>query len=248
MAKSIKLVLFYLGYQLLFAALMAAASIVWPIDSVTQMGCALLLSGVTMTFHLVGFGYVDLRQTIRPVGGKVLLCSLTYMAGAILFCNGLNGLVPLPDWMESDFTALGHTMVGVFCLALLAPLLEELLFRGAIMQSLSRKGESPWRGIVLSAAMFGLIHMNPAQILFAFLMGLAFGWITVQTRSLLPVIIGHMLNNSLSVAEIVAAGKGMALPEELPASTLLLMAFAGLLVMLLTGRMIQSPVPNKKDE
>lgn len=245
MKTSIKLVLFYLGYQLLFAALMAVASCVWPVDSVTQTGCALLLSGLAMTWHLVRFGYVNLRQALRPVGGNVLLCSLIYMAGAIVCCNGLNGLIPLPDWMESDLTALGHTALGVFCLALLAPLLEELLFRGAVMQSLSREGDSPWRGIVLSALLFGLIHMNPAQVFFAFLMGLAFGWITVQTRSLLPVIAGHVLNNSLSVVEIAVKGNGMALPEELPVVTLLLMAGGGLLLTLLTGRLIKSLVGSK---
>ena len=55
----------------------------------------------------------------------------------------------------------------------------------------------PWIAVVLSAAFFSLMHMNPAQMPGSFIMGLLFGWMAYRTGSLLPGIVGHVFNNSL---------------------------------------------------
>lgn len=248
MKKTLKLVFIYLGYQLFFGAVMMWMNAVWPLDNATQTGWTLLLSGIAMIAHLVGFGYINLHQALRPVGVNVMLCGVLFMAGAVLCCNGLNELVSLPNWLESDFTALSRTVLGVFCMALLAPLMEELLFRGAIMQSLSPEDRYPWRGIIVSAAIFGIIHVNPAQVFFAFLMGLAFGWLTWQTQSLLPAIVGHVLNNSLGVVEIMAEDHGILLSEEYPTPTLLAMIVAGLVLALLMAILLVRLVPAKEEK
>lgn len=248
MKTTLKLVFTYLGYQLLFGAVMMGINAVWPLDNATQTGWTLLLSGIAMIAHLIGFGYINLHQALRPVGLNVMLCGVLFMAGAVLCCNGLNELISLPDWLESDFTALSRTVLGVFSMALLAPLMEELLFRGAIMQSLTPEGRSPWRGIIVSAAIFGIIHVNPAQVFFAFLMGLAFAWLTWQTQSLLPAIVGHVLNNSLGVVEIMAEDHGILLPEEYPTPTLLAMIVAGLVLALLMAILLVRLVPAKEEK
>ena len=85
---------------------------------------------------------------------------------------------------------------------MLAPILEEVLFRGAIQGYLMRK-YNPTVGIVVAALVFGLIHMNPIQIFYATCLGLVFGWMYYRTCSLMPVIIGHVLNNSLAVITMI---------------------------------------------
>jgi membrane protease YdiL (CAAX protease family) len=139
--------------------------------------------------------------------------------------------------LDSDFTALGHTALGAFCIALLAPWVEELLFRGAILPRLRAYSGSRSRGIVLSALFFGLIHINPAQVPFAFLVGLAFGWVTVCTRSLLPALIGHALNNSLGVVEILVYGHSNASTamQDEPIGSLLIIVIAGTAVAIISG-------------
>jgi membrane protease YdiL (CAAX protease family) len=52
---------------------------------------------------------------------------------------------------------------------------------------------------VVSALIFGLFHINPAQIVPAFLLGLLFAYIYYTTKSLLPTIILHIVSNGLSV-------------------------------------------------
>ena len=237
MKTTLKLILIYFAYQLLAGAAMTGISFVWPLGTTAQVGWSLLLSGAAMTAHLVGFGYVNLRRLLRPVGIDVMLCSLVCMAGTMLVGNALSVLIPLPNWLDSDFTALGHTALGAFCIALLAPWVEELLFRGAILSRLRAYSGSRSRGIVLSALFFGLIHINPAQVPFAFLVGLAFGWVTVCTRSLLPALIGHAVNNSLGVIEILVYGHSNASTamQDEPIGSLLIIVIAGTAVAIISG-------------
>ena len=59
--------------------------------------------------------------------------------------------------------------------------------------------QSGWGGILISALLFGVFHINPAQILPAFLIGILLAWTYYKTGSLIPCILMHVLNNSLSV-------------------------------------------------
>ncbi|WP_176908081.1 CPBP family intramembrane glutamic endopeptidase [Hymenobacter lapidiphilus] len=74
------------------------------------------------------------------------------------------------------------------------PVLEEVLFRGVLLQGLLRN-KKPWVAIGQQALLFGLIHFNPAQSVGAFLIGLLLGWLCYRTGSLLPGIGIHALNN-----------------------------------------------------
>lgn len=89
----------------------------------------------------------------------------------------------------------GYAAVGIF-----APIAEELIFRGAILRVLldafGRKGT--WLAILLSAALFGAIHLNPAQGIHGFIMGILLGWMYCRTRSIIPGIVLHWVNNTVA--------------------------------------------------
>ena len=55
------------------------------------------------------------------------------------------------------------------------------------------------KAILITALIFGVIHINPAQVVNAFFLGLLLGWLFYRTGSLWPSICAHILNNSLSV-------------------------------------------------
>ncbi|MBQ8866870.1 MAG: CPBP family intramembrane metalloprotease [Bacteroidaceae bacterium] len=241
MKTAIKLLLLYFAYQLLFGAAMMGLSQLWPVGPTTQLALSLLLSGAAMTVHLVAGRYVDLRQSFRPVGLNSMLCCIVCTLSTMIGCNALSELITLPNWLASDFTDLSHNLLGVAGITLVAPWVEELLFRGAILQRLNRGRRSPWRGIVLSALLFGLIHVNPAQVFFAIPMGIALGWITVQTRSLWPAIIGHVVNNSLSVVEMVTNESRGTAPDytTMPAPELALAAIIALACAFVVGRKLR---------
>lgn len=103
------------------------------------------------------------------------------------------------DMMEQMFGNLSSTTIGMLAIALLGPICEEVLFRGGIEGVMLKHGVRPWIAIVVSAFLFGAIHMNPGQLLPAALGGAMFGILYWKTRSIIPGIICHVVNNSLSV-------------------------------------------------
>lgn len=238
MKTTIKLILYYFIYQLLFGGALMGLAQVWPMGVTTQLAWGLLLSGVAMGVHLVAGGHVNLRKALRPVKPTPMLCSIVCILSAIVGSNALNALLTLPDWLEADFGALSRNALGIASVVVIAPVVEELLFRGAIIRHLRNQGYTPWKSIAVSALLFGLIHVNPAQVPFAALMGLVLGWVAVSTRSLLSAIIGHMLNNALGVIEIMNTGSGSAVPsyESLSTYELIMVASVGLTTSFLTGR------------
>lgn len=90
-----------------------------------------------------------------------------------------------------------HGGWSVLMLVVLAPIMEEVLFRGILLESVRSK-HSAGRAIVVSALMFGVIHFIPQQVVNAFVIGLILGYIYVRTESLWPVIVIHALNNAMA--------------------------------------------------
>lgn len=104
----------------------------------------------------------------------------------------------LPNFAEDAFDMIMKDRWGYFVIGLLAPLTEELVFRGAVLRALLRWKSNPWVGITISAALFTLIHMNPAQMPHAFLVGLLLGWMYYRTDSIVPGVIYHWVNNTVA--------------------------------------------------
>lgn len=99
---------------------------------------------------------------------------------------------------ENTVSATSLDVVMNFvCAAFMAPLVEEFVFRGVIMQPLRRYGDA--FAVFATAAVFALAHGNPVNIVFAFVAGVSIGFAVVYTRSLWVGIIIHALNNFTSV-------------------------------------------------
>lgn len=119
---------------------------------------------------------------------------------------------------------------------LIPPLVEEILFRGMVLQSLRRYGDG--FAVLFSAMLFGLYHGNFIQMAFAFFCGLALGFAVIRTDSLLPAILIHLINNGVSLAiELVSRYRGeqAALAAD-HAATICLIAAGALALALLFAR------------
>lgn len=205
---TIKLILYYFGYQLGFSAVaMLISRFIAPMDPVMTTSVAMVASTVVMMWHLLHFEYVDLkRDKYKEVSRQVLLVSTVFVFAAMYVLNLLIEQVGIPNTMEDTFIEMSRNPLGLLSIALLAPILEEMLFRGAIEGRLLRMWQNPWGAIIVSSLVFGVVHMNPAQIPFAFLLGVMFGWLYYRTGSLLPGIIGHVLNNSVAAVNMILYG------------------------------------------
>ncbi len=113
-------------------------------------------------------------------------------------------------------------VVAIFSTAFFPAFLEELALRGFVLGFLRRFGDT--FAIVCSAAVFGIMHANADQIVFAFLVGLVLGFITVKTDSIWCAIAVHFANNLISVILSYVSG------AELLSSLLLVIIFALLMI------------------
>ncbi|MCR4764664.1 MAG: CPBP family intramembrane metalloprotease [Bacteroidaceae bacterium] len=200
MKKSILLVLLYLLIQLIAGTLVSLAITQWPtLEVELSVVIALLLANVIMAGILFYKGYLSDKQLINPTTPSFLCWTVVAGLSAIFISDAVASIFSfLPNWLESTFSNMEGSWLGVLAIAIVGPVLEEMLFRGAITTELL-KGYSPKKAIIYSALIFGIFHINPAQVLNAFLIGLLLGWLFYKTRSLVPCIVIHILNNSLSV-------------------------------------------------
>lgn len=167
------------------------------------LAASLFLSALLMIWHLITFGYVKISSRIfSEVSPSTLVKTTALIFGSMYVLNIAMEWIALPDFMEDTFMELSDEPLAVVAMALLAPIVEEMMFRGAIQGYLMRRCSNAWTGIIITAIIFGAIHMNPQQVVYATMLGIIFGWIYYRTRSLLPVIVGHVLNNSIAVASM----------------------------------------------
>ena len=203
MKKSIILVLLYLLIQSIAAlGLALGLGIMYQEPSNQEEWAtiiALLLADVVMGAILIWKGYLSDRQLWNPTTATCLGWTIVAGSSAIFIADAISSLADfLPDWLENTFSNIETNWAGILAIAIVGPILEEMLFRGAITTTLL-KTYSPKKAIIYSALIFGFFHLNPAPILVATLLGLLLGWLFYKTHSLIPCIIVHILNNSLSV-------------------------------------------------
>ncbi|MBN1927401.1 MAG: CPBP family intramembrane metalloprotease [Prolixibacteraceae bacterium] len=123
----------------------------------------------------------------------VIVATLALLFGII---SPINDLIPMSDYIKKIFLDLG-SMKGVSAFLMLvvsAPILEELIFRGIVLDGLLKK-YSPVKSILLSAFLFGFIHLNPWQFVTGFFAGIFMGWIYYKTTSLSLTMIIHATAN-----------------------------------------------------
>lgn len=108
---------------------------------------------------------------------------------------------PFAEWdidTLEEIAAMIKTPLGFISCCILAPIIEEGVFRGAIERKLLERNWNPWWAIVISALIFSIAHFNMTQGIAAFLMGLLFGWIYYRTRNIWLCVFGHALNNTIA--------------------------------------------------
>lgn len=139
------------------------------------------------------------------IGRGFLLMMLCNIVPSLLI-GLLQWLFPGAGLFESpagDLLSQGSGWITAFVVFLTtvvcAPFFEEAVFRGLICRSFMRFNKG--FAVVFSALLFGLMHMNFAQGIPAFLMGLALGYVYVRSDSLWICIAMHAANNLLGIAQ-----------------------------------------------
>jgi len=105
-------------------------------------------------------------------------------------------VLPMPPFVARLFVRLvSGGALSLFVLAVVAPVTEEMVFRGFLLGGLLRC-YSPRKAILISAALFMVFHLNPYQFFSTFAVGLLLGWVFWKTRSVWPCVLLHAANNA----------------------------------------------------
>ena len=157
-------------YTVLFVALQVvvstAAQLIWTalLGNSGVMGTEFMI-GTLIAFNVLGLilflatkWAVVSRNWIRTRPWMVLFWAAMASVGCIVPSMWLQEVMPeLPNLMQEGLEELMGSRLGYVVVGLLAPLVEEVVFRGAILRALLKWNQNHWLCIAISAALFGLI-------------------------------------------------------------------------------------------
>lgn len=164
-----------------------------------------------VTKEMLGFRAIGILKTI----GFVIRAYLYVLIIDFLFVVFLGDKsVPGFEEQQNYFDLFGGMKtpldagIAIFVLIILAPIVEELVFRGVILQTLASHFGN-FRGNVLTALIFAAIHFQFESFVLLLILGFILNWLFLRTKSLYPTIAFHVFNNSAAflVQWLVFAGK-----------------------------------------
>lgn len=202
------IVLYFVAFMLIQIMVPIIANSIdpqWTIHSKTLMAVYSASSLLTILVFVLARWTPIRRDYLRSHPWSVLLWSAILALGTILPSEFLAELIgeEMPEEMSRVFVQLMQTPWGYLVIGILAPVAEEVVFRGAILRALLKaipQANRHWIAIGTSALLFALVHGNLAQAPHAFLMGLLLGWMYYRTGSIFPGLVLHWVNNSVAYA------------------------------------------------
>ncbi|WP_422009744.1 CPBP family intramembrane glutamic endopeptidase [Reyranella sp.] len=136
---------------------------------------------------------------LRPVGWRPVVFAVL---GTTVLSFAVSQLGPQPEGVKQVTEGIQGTarvLQTLAVLGLLAPIVEELVFRGLFYGWLAGR----WNNLVafvLSSLAFAAAHTEPLHILLVLPLGFWFGWLRWRTGSLVPTIVAHIINNTIAVS------------------------------------------------
>ncbi len=159
----------------------------------------LLLPCILYVFWMKPDTVKDISYGPVSIGTILKVVVITYLLWPMMmFINGLSSIFvdnQVVDAMEQ--VSVYPLWLQIVAMALAPAIVEEFVFRGLIFHGLKKR--NPFWAIIISALLFGAIHMNVNQFLYAFAMGVFFAMITYATNSMWPSMLMHFIYNAQSV-------------------------------------------------
>lgn len=178
-------------------------SIIWGllVSAVIQlslMGLYMRKDGRAGALGLHDFGRIPLQKAT----GLAILLVAAAMAFNFIYATYVIPGVDMQADMAKILAAIARTPLNMaamfFAIAIAAPVVEELLFRGLLQNALA-KYVPIWGAILLSSLLFALVHLQPYAVPGLMSLSIAFGYLYHRTGSLRTNIILHMANNVLAL-------------------------------------------------
>lgn len=150
-------------------------------------------------FHSVRFKVLKF-STIKPI--------ILFSTGLIILSDEVDRIiqlfVPTPEYvLDLNYLLKPDSFLGAILLfiavVILAPLGEEIVFRGFLQQILEKHWKDITQAILFTSLIFSLIHMNPYWFVQIYFLGVILGFLAWKTKSIIAPLILHSLNNSMAL-------------------------------------------------
>ena len=150
-------------------------------------------------FHSVRFKFLK-YSTIKPI--------ILFSTGLIILSDEVDRIIqlfiPTPEYvLDLNYLLKPDSFLGVILLfiavVILAPLGEEIVFRGFLQQILEKHWKDITQAILFTSLIFSLIHMNPYWFVQIYFLGVILGFLAWKTKSIIAPLILHSLNNSMAL-------------------------------------------------
>lgn len=169
-------------------------------------------------------------QPIPPLAAAGAVSIAPVLYGAVTLVLSLLPAAWMADYAQASAALNDTGLLPFLSVALAAPVVEEVIFRGLIQSRLAHALPG-WPAVVLSALLFALCHGQPVWMGYAFVLGMVLGIMAWRTGSILPSILTHIVFNAI--------GQVLSLPQLAQADGLLVIAvllFVGITACLLTRK------------
>lgn len=204
------------------------------ITYVLQMGLSIVL--IMWQRRLRQVPEAAFKKVNGRLNGPLILWGILLIFVTGIVIEPLLGLLP-EFYLEMLNSAIGTGGWTILTTVVLAPIMEETLFRGLIQGAIYRR-DGAAKAILISALMFGVFHFIPQQAINAFFVGIILGYIYFRTGSLLTVIIIHALNNAIAYIMLELLGPERAnigVSEILGGGTVYYIVYGLSVVLLIVG-------------
>lgn len=134
--------------------------------------------------------------------GFILAIAVNYIYSEIIYILHANIQTNDQVIQQTAKAAPLSTLATLAVAVFVAPVCEEIFFRGFVMQGLKAKVGAAW-AIVLSAVIFGISHFDLGSLPVLIALGFLLGFLRWKTKSIWPGITLHALNNGLGALAII---------------------------------------------
>lgn len=146
-------------------------------------------------------------------------------------------LEPLTMMMPEVSPMIGRGFFTILVSVVFAPIFEEVLCRGIILESFRSK-YGVFAGLIVSSLFFGVIHGQITAMLNATILGLVLGYAYIRSNSIFSVIILHALNNALALALMAFSLDDSSFRDIIPTEKLYYVIWAAAFLIFVTGSIV----------
>lgn len=195
-------------YYIVFLSTMYFAFAFIGHTTATYMTAQIIAAAVTIPFmYFASYRPTQAMFVQMPKPDKKMGINIVYViAITLLISFALNNIISMSPliqmsagYEQANESFYGSTLVlELIGSAVLSPVMEELVFRGIVFGNM-RKLTGVWQSVFLSALLFGFIHFNIVQFVYAFLLGIVLSMFMYKAGHMYAAMIGHITANAFAV-------------------------------------------------